>query len=229
MSHQILACLSFLSKHNIIHCDLKPENILLREENSRSIKIIDFGSSCFENNKVFSYIQSRFYRAPEIVLGIPYSPAIDMWSLGCILAELYTGLPIFPAESEKELISCIAEVIGEPPIELIQEGLRTSIYFTDDGKMKPFKNNRGRKRCPATRPLKSILKGADEAFYRLIEDCLQWDPKARIHPDIALQSSWFSDTVKNTKIYTRYCKISMEDIIKHTPQLRKFYTHKPRK
>lgn len=59
---------------------------------------------------VYTYIQSRFYRSPEVILGHPYSMAIDMWSLGCILAELYTGYPLFPGESEVEQIACILEV-----------------------------------------------------------------------------------------------------------------------
>jgi dual specificity tyrosine-phosphorylation-regulated kinase 2/3/4 len=62
--------------------------------------VIDFGSSCFYNERIYTYIQSRFYRAPEIILGIPYTTGIDMWSFGCIMAELYTGYPLFPGENE---------------------------------------------------------------------------------------------------------------------------------
>jgi dual specificity tyrosine-phosphorylation-regulated kinase 2/3/4 len=65
---QILIALFYLKEHNIVHCDLKPENILLRKINKSGIKIIDFGSGCFENEKIYTYIQSRFYRAPEIML-----------------------------------------------------------------------------------------------------------------------------------------------------------------
>ncbi len=86
----------------MIHCDLKPENILLKQANKSGIKIIDFGSSCLWNQRIYTYIQSRFYRAPEIILGIPYTCAIDMWSFGCILAELYSGYPLFPGESETD-------------------------------------------------------------------------------------------------------------------------------
>lgn len=75
---QIINCLEFLKVHKIIHCDLKPENILLKQQNKSSIKVIDFGSSCFEEEKLYTYIQSRFYRAPDIILGLPYSMAIDM-------------------------------------------------------------------------------------------------------------------------------------------------------
>ena len=94
--------LKYLKEFQIIHCDLKPENILLKEANKSGIKIIDFGYSTFLDERVYTYIQSRFYRAPEIMLGIPYTCAIDMWSFGCIMAELYIGYPIFPGESEND-------------------------------------------------------------------------------------------------------------------------------
>jgi dual specificity tyrosine-phosphorylation-regulated kinase 2/3/4 len=82
---QILQGLLFLKKYSIIHCDLKPENILLKHKNKTGIKIIDIGSGCYEEEQMYTYIQSRYYRAPEIILGIPYTTAIDMWSLGCII------------------------------------------------------------------------------------------------------------------------------------------------
>ena len=75
---QILSCLNYIFKFNIIHCDLKPENIMLVNEDKAEINVIDFGSSCFESERIYTYIQSRFYRAPEIILGISYTPAIDM-------------------------------------------------------------------------------------------------------------------------------------------------------
>jgi dual specificity tyrosine-phosphorylation-regulated kinase 2/3/4 len=108
-----------LREHSIIHCDLKPENILLKQPNKSGIKLIDFGSSCFTDEKIYTYIQSRFYRAPEIMLAIPYTTAIDIWSLGCILAELYTGFPIFPGESEPEQMCLIMEINGLPPKEML--------------------------------------------------------------------------------------------------------------
>ena len=117
---QLVDALCFLSKHQIIHCDLKPENILLEQLNKSSIKVIDFGSSCFSNEKIYTYIQSRFYRAPEVMLGIPYTTQIDMWSLGCILAELYVGYAIFPGESDSEQMSLIMEINGVPPMEMIK-------------------------------------------------------------------------------------------------------------
>ena len=93
---QILVSLQFLRSHDIIHCDLKPENILLKATNRAEVKVIDFGSSCSQFKRMYSYIQSRFYRAPEVIMGNAYTCAIDMWSLGCVLAELYMGFPLFP-------------------------------------------------------------------------------------------------------------------------------------
>lgn len=76
------------------------------------MKIIDFGSACYEGQTIYSYIQSRFYRSPEVLLGIPYTAAIDMWSLGCIAAELFLGLPLFPGVSEFNQIGRIVDALG---------------------------------------------------------------------------------------------------------------------
>ena len=95
IAEQLLQSLSFLKSERIIHCDMKPENILLRHPKKSNITVIDLGSSCYENERVYTYIQSRFYRSPEVMLGLKYGVEIDMWSLGCILVEMHTGEPIF--------------------------------------------------------------------------------------------------------------------------------------
>ena len=79
---QLLDSLCVLKDAKIIHCDLKPENILLNALTRPDITLIDFGSACFENQTVYSYIQSRFYRSPEVLVGLPYNATIDMWSFG---------------------------------------------------------------------------------------------------------------------------------------------------
>lgn len=83
-----------------------------RRLQSPQIKVIDFGSACHERQTVYTYIQSRFYRSPEVLLGIPYTAAIDMWSLGCIAVELFLGLPLFPGTSEYNQITRIVEMLG---------------------------------------------------------------------------------------------------------------------
>lgn len=117
---QLLYALKYLKENDVIHCDLKPENILLKDPSKSGIKIIDFGSSCFQDERVYTYIQSRFYRAPEIILGIPYTPCIDMWSFGCIMAEFAMGYPIFPGEDEMDQLSLIMEVVGIPSNEVLE-------------------------------------------------------------------------------------------------------------
>ena len=128
---QILKALCFLALRDVsvIHCDLKPENILLRHPKRSAIKLIDFGSSCRDGQTVYSYIQSRFYRSPEVLLGCPYSTAIDMWSLGCILVEMHTGEPIFSGQDEADQIVKIYELLGPPPTHMIQQGTKGLKHF----------------------------------------------------------------------------------------------------
>lgn len=93
---------------------LHDRNVLttILSEKSLTIKVIDFGSSCHEANRIYTYIQSRFYRSPEVLLNMRYTGAIDMWSFGCIVAELFLGLPLFPGSSEYNQLFRIVEMLG---------------------------------------------------------------------------------------------------------------------
>ncbi|KAL7276917.1 dual specificity protein kinase yak1 [Rhizina undulata] len=128
-AQQLLNALSLLNKARLIHCDLKPENILLKNLESPIIKVIDFGSACDERQTVYTYIQSRFYRSPEVLLGLPYSSSIDMWSLGCIVVELFLGLPLFPGSSEYNQVARITEMLGVPPNWMIEMGKQAGDFF----------------------------------------------------------------------------------------------------
>lgn len=138
---QILEAVYQLHKANLIHCDLKPENILLKIEKDCSkndiiIKITDFGSACFKNSTMYQYIQSRYYRAPEVLLGCGYSHEIDMWSIGCIAAELYLGEPLLPGSCEYDQIYKIIHLIKDFPDRIVREGRNSNKYFTFDSKDK---------------------------------------------------------------------------------------------
>ncbi|XP_047453505.1 dual specificity tyrosine-phosphorylation-regulated kinase 4 isoform X2 [Mugil cephalus] len=189
-AHALLRCLQMLHREKIIHCDLKPENILLSQRGPGNIKVVDFGSSCYEQQRVYTYIQSRFYRSPEVILGHPYSMAIDMWSLGCILAELYTGYPLFPGESEVEQIACIMEVLGMPPNDFVQSASRRKLFFDSKGNPRNITNSKGKKRRPNSKELSAALKTNDALFLDFIKRCLSWDPTKRMTPDEGLQHEW---------------------------------------
>ncbi|TLD27849.1 Transcriptional activator protein [Venturia nashicola] len=186
-SRQMLSSLVMLKSKRVIHCDLKPENILLAHPMHSEIKVIDFGSSCFENEKVYTYIQSRFYRSPEVILGMSYGIPIDMWSLGCILAELLTGYPIFPGENEQEQLACIMEIFGPPEKHLIEKSSRKKLFFDSMGKPRVTVSTKGRRRRPSSKTLQQALKCDDEAFLDFISRCLRWDPERRLKPDEAMQ------------------------------------------
>lgn len=198
---QLLSSLVLLKGHKVIHCDLKPENVLLAHPTRSEIKVIDFGSSCLENEKVYTYIQSRFYRSPEVILGMTYGMPIDMWSLGCILAELLTGYPIFPGENEQEQLACIMEVFGPPEKHLIEKSTRKKIFFDSLGKPRLTVSPKGKRRRPSSKSLQAVLKCEDESFLDFITRCLRWDPDRRLKPDEAVQHEFI--TGKNTKYVAR--------------------------
>ncbi|KAF8436918.1 hypothetical protein L210DRAFT_3631914 [Boletus edulis BED1] len=187
---QMIMSLCLMRHHRIVHCDLKPENVLLKHPAKSAIKVIDFGSSCFEHEKIYTYIQSRFYRSPEVILGMNYHMGIDMWSLGCILAELYTGFPIFPGENEQEQLSCIMEVLGPPDKDFINRSSRKRLFFDNNGAPRPVVNSKGRRRRPGTKSLAQVLRCQDEDFVDFIARCLIWDPERRMKPQAALQHAF---------------------------------------
>ena len=189
---QMLSSLVLLKSHKVIHCDLKPENVLLAHPTRSEIKVIDFGSSCLENEKVYTYIQSRFYRSPEVILGMTYGMPIDMWSLGCILAELLTGYPIFPGENEQEQLACIMEVFGPPEKHLIEKSTRKKLFFDSLGKPRITVSTKGKRRRPSSKSLQQALKCEDEAFLDFITRCLRWDPDRRLKPDEAIHHEFIA-------------------------------------
>jgi len=182
---QVLKALDYCNKLSIIHCDLKPENILLESAEKSLVKVIDFGSACFSHERIYTYIQSRFYRAPEIILGIPYTTSIDMWSFGCVLVELFTGKPVFPGESEHEQLLIIMEYLGYPPAYLMPQASRSHLFFKGDSTLKTY-TVKGKKRFPGTKNLRDFIKCSNEAYIDLIVRCFDWDPQKRIKPNEAL-------------------------------------------
>ncbi len=159
------------------------------------VKLIDFGSSCVAGEQVFTYVQSRFYRAPEVILGLSYGHEVDVWSCGCVLAELLTGYPLLPGENEADQLSCITEILGLPPPELLAAAKRTGVFFktAEGGRsvvLKPSSNSHGIVRSPGGSSLEHALRGADKRFVDFLHKCLKLDPRQRISPEDAERHEW---------------------------------------
>jgi dual specificity tyrosine-phosphorylation-regulated kinase 2/3/4 len=186
----ILTALAFMHKNSVVHCDMKPENIMLVSHASGDVRVIDFGSSCFVGRQRYEYIQSRFYRAPEVILGIRYGTPMDVWSFACIIAELLMGRPLFPGDNEIEQMQMFMEVLGAPPRHIIDLSKRKKHFFLADGTPLPARGRRRRQVGGMT--LRSMTKLTDNLLLDLLGKCLDWDQNQRITAADALTHPWFA-------------------------------------
>lgn len=203
---QLIVGLKQIHHSGYIHCDLKPENILFRAENKSSIKIIDFGSACQENHTAYTYIQSRYYRAPEVLLELAYSNKIDMWSLGCILFELSVGYPLFHGDNEIEQLCKIVELFGDFPLRMCNLSKRKKELFDNNGKLvaleaKGIKGGSG--------SLARLLKNADVYFIDFLLGCLRLDPSERMGPEQAIVHNWIKGNKMSTSRSVRHYNKSL--------------------
>ena len=210
-AQQLFLSLSHLKKCQILHADLKPDNILVSEKRSL-LKICDLGTASFaEDAEVTPYLVSRFYRAPEVILGMPFDYAIDMWSIGCTLFELYTGRICFAGADNNQMLRAIQECRGKLPIRMLKRSTLADKHFDIDGNF--YSQERDKNTGKATirqillhktapgKDLRARLgfntKGMqpEEArehatFVDLMEKCLQLDPARRITPSDALRHNF---------------------------------------
>ncbi|XP_073704728.1 serine/threonine-protein kinase PRP4 homolog [Garra rufa] len=128
-SQQLFLALKLLKRCNILHADIKPDNILVNESKT-ILKLCDFGSaSHVADNDITPYLVSRFYRAPEIIIGKSYDYGIDMWSVGCTLYELYTGKILFPGKTNNHMLKLGMDLKGKLPNKMIRKGLFKDQHF----------------------------------------------------------------------------------------------------
>ncbi|KAL8669994.1 MAG: hypothetical protein Q9168_005439 [Polycauliona sp. 1 TL-2023] len=130
-AQQMFLGLSLLRKCNVLHADIKPDNVLVNESRNM-LKICDLGSaSDSSENEITPYLVSRFYRAPEIILGIPYDFGIDVWSVGCTLFELYTGKILFTGRSNNQMLRAIMECRGKFSHKVLRKAEFGRQHFDD--------------------------------------------------------------------------------------------------
>lgn len=187
---QLFQGLAGIHDAGVVHCDIKPENILVTCTSRNQIKIIDFGSGCFTGNQMYSYVQSRFFRAPEVVLGIKYGPAIDIWSAALVIIELMTGRPLFHCENEHELLWMMTELLGLPPDFIVQQSTRKKNFFDEIRGKFVLKQIPRRYFKPSSLNLMKRLDTTDFQLCDLLLRCLTWDPNQRLTAKEALKHTW---------------------------------------
>ena len=131
-ARQLFVALMHLQKCGIVHADIKPDNVLVNDQ-LNILKLCDFGSALFNaDNELTPYLASRFYRAPEVVLGLPYSFPIDLWAVGCCLYELYVGKICFPGKSNNEMLKYFVEMKGAVPKKILRKAAFKEKHFDRD-------------------------------------------------------------------------------------------------
>jgi len=189
---QCLQAIQYIHSLNLIHCDLKPENILIKSYSRCLVKVIDFGSSCFVTDHLSSYVQSRTYRAPEVILGMRYTQKIDIWSLGCILAELFTGKVLLWNDSVTTLLARLIAIMGPLPAHMLEEGRYTNKYFTPNRVL--YETNRRTNEMeylyPKRTTLRHRLQCNDALFVDFVSLLCTVDPNERPTATEALEHPW---------------------------------------
>eukprot|EP01112_Ceratiomyxa_fruticulosa_P008031 TRINITY_DN2082_c0_g1_i1.p1 TRINITY_DN2082_c0_g1~~TRINITY_DN2082_c0_g1_i1.p1 ORF type:complete len:471 (+),score=64.07 TRINITY_DN2082_c0_g1_i1:256-1668(+) len=218
---QLLTAIKFLhSELKLTHTDLKPENILFVNQSSKErdsrfeieeIKLIDFGSATYEDEHHTSVISTRHYRAPEVILDLGWTYPCDIWSVGCILIELYTGSVLFQTHDNREHLALMESILGDFPSHLIVKSRKRYKYFKNNFVLWPCyddkKENQDREKLQSRyqyvknhQSLEDILYDELE-FLDMVRRMLDYDPLRRISAREALRHPFFDDVCK---YYDRY-------------------------
>lgn len=211
-TQQMLLSLKLMKRCGILHSDIKPDNMLV-SESKLVLKLCDFGSASFmPDPDITPYLVSRFYRAPEIIMGCKYDYAIDLWSVACTVYEMYTGKIMFPGKSNNDMLKLMMETKGKIPNRLVKKGMFREQHFdssfnflfmevdkvTEKEKITVMSN------VAQTRDLLSSLRGnqklTDEKQMKkvvqlkdFLEKCLMLDPAKRLSINQALTHPFITE------------------------------------
>ena len=202
---QLLESVNFVHSLTLIHTDLKPENILLlNSKRSNAIKLIDFGSATFESQHHSAVISTRHYRAPEVILGLGWTYPCDLWSIGCILVELYTGQALFQTHENLEHLAMMSGVLGPIPDSMIRraDGSGQKYFIRSKGGRRALNWPGGASSTASVRSvrkvqsLQDIIRGHDahSNFFDLVRRLLAFEPDTRCTSAEALRHPFFRET-----------------------------------
>lgn len=208
---QLLSALHLLGHLGIVHADIKPDNAIVSEDKA-IVKLCDFGSAMDElsgETDPTPYLVSRFYRAPEVILGVlPYTRALDMWSVGCVLYELYTGRIAFPGSSNNDMLLLMQNRIGAIPSRMARRASFRGSHYDEAGRFIYNDTDTGsvRARVMPERGAQADAMGSDimaasaedddrpsaHLLVDLLDAILVIDPAKRISASDALKMPFFS-------------------------------------
>ncbi|XP_054891856.1 homeodomain-interacting protein kinase 2-like [Poeciliopsis prolifica] len=216
IAQQLLAALNALKSAGLVHADIKPDNIMFVNHRSQplKVKLIDFGLAVKVSKLWFvGTVQAIGYRAPEVILGLKMNESVDMWSLGCSLAYMYLGYNLYPTHCVYEVIRAIVQIHGQPPDDVLKDGMDVQHFFTklSDSSHCKFRLNTPAEYTNATgygtqfksgiynrlrnlddllktrpRPINPMEREDSLGFISLLKRMLLVDPDARIVPGDAL-------------------------------------------
>ncbi|UYV81682.1 CLK2 [Cordylochernes scorpioides] len=210
IGYQLCYSVNFLHEINLSHTDLKPENILfvnseydtsynskkkrdLRRVKNTQIKLIDFGSATFDHEHHSTIVSTRHYRAPEVILELGWNQACDVWSIGCILFELYLGITMFQTHDNKEHLAMMERILGPIPHRMSRR-TKTKYFYHGHLDWDP-KSSAGRYVKENCKPLRKYMLSEEDdhqQLFHLIESMLQYEPGQRVSLGEALDHPFFS-------------------------------------
>lgn len=194
-AYQLLRSLGYIHSLGIAHRDIKPQNLLVSPV-THVLKICDFGSAkrLVQGEHNIAYICSRFYRAPELLFGaIHYTTAIDVWSAGCVIAELLLGKPLFPGKNNVDQLFEIIKVLGTPT--------KTQISAMNPS----FNKNQNFSSIPTKSWSKVFPSSVPSSALDLLNKMMVYSPSERIDPFEALAHPFF-DKLRTNKAQALYEK-----------------------
>eukprot|EP01028_Stygiella_incarcerata_P010920 TRINITY_DN592_c1_g1_i3.p1 TRINITY_DN592_c1_g1~~TRINITY_DN592_c1_g1_i3.p1 ORF type:complete len:319 (-),score=82.14 TRINITY_DN592_c1_g1_i3:1718-2674(-) len=186
--YQLIRSVEFCHSHNVLHRDLKPQNLLISSEGE--LKLGDFGLARAFGIPVRKYtheVVTLWYRSPDVLLGSQkYGTPVDMWSVGCIFAEMVNGRPLFPGRTEVDELLRIFRVLGTPSVETWPSMATLPHYKT-------FMSSEEFTRHHPPQAAVNVVPRLDDAGLDLLGHMLQYEPANRITAAQALEHRWFFD------------------------------------